>query len=288
MTATRPIDPDLTRHLAALPTARVLYTDLDGTLLGPRGSLLTGPDGFPSARAAQALVDAARAGLVIVPVSGRRRSQLENDARLLGLRNCIAEAGSVIVRDGTVRYEWGACPRDLAETPHDAMLAAGAVKALLDAFPGQLRHFEPWHLDREGGHLFHGLVDVVEANAVLADAACPWAYLVDNGATGGWPGRRVRAYHLLPLGVGKAVAVADDLVARGLVPEEAAACGDSLEDLTMAAAVATYFLVANGHGDGGEHVFRVRGAMGDGFADAVAALLEAPRSRSSAYSSNPV
>jgi hypothetical protein len=253
----------------------VLYTDLDGTLLAPHGSLLTGPDGRPSARAAGALVDAARAGLVVVPVSGRRRSQLQNDARLMGLRNCIAEAGGVIVRDGAVRYEWGACPRDLAPTPHDAMSAAGAVKALLDAFPEQLRHYEPWHLDREGGHLFHGLVDVAEANAVLADAGCGWAYLVDNGATGGWPGRRVRAYHLLPRGVGKAVAVADDLVARGLDRTEAAACGDSLEDLTMATAVATYLIVANGHGDIGEHVFRLPAAMGDGFADAVSALLSA-------------
>ncbi|MBA2529358.1 MAG: HAD hydrolase family protein, partial [Euzebyales bacterium] len=76
----------LRSHLRALPPARVVYTDLDGTLLGPGGSLLTGPDGRPSARAATALVRAAEAGLTVVPVSGRRRQQLVNDARLLGLR----------------------------------------------------------------------------------------------------------------------------------------------------------------------------------------------------------
>lgn len=266
---------ELAAHLAGLAPVRVCYTDLDGTLLGPGGSLLHGPDGHPSARAAQALARADEAGLTIVPVSGRRRGQLENDARLMGLRDCVAEAGGAILRDGTLSYEWGECPQDLAANPHDALVAAGAVDALLDAFAGDLRHYEPWHEGREAGHLLHGLVDVDEAAAVLSEAGCPWAYLVDNGATGGWPGRQVRAYHLLPRGVGKAAAVADDLAARGLAPEEAAACGDSLEDLTMARVVGTYVMVANGHGDIGEGIFRVPGAMGHGFADTVDALLAA-------------
>lgn len=264
---------DLAAHLRARPAVQVLYTDLDGTLLGPGGSLLHGPDGRPSLRAAEALVRAAEAGVQVVPVSGRRRWQLENDARLLGVRDCIAEAGSVIVRGGEVWYEWGECPRHLADNPHDALVAAGATAALAEAFPDDLRHYEPWHEGREGGHLYHGLVDVAEANAVLAEAGCGWAYLVDNGATGGWPGRQVRAYHLLPRGVGKAAAVADDLRTRGLEPDEAVAIGDSLEDLTMAAAVGTYLQVANGHGDIAERVFRLPGAMGHGVADAVAAVL---------------
>lgn len=270
-------DRDLLAHLGALPPVRILYTDLDGTLLGPEGSLLTAPDGRPSLRAAGALVMAASAGITVVPVSGRRRGQMATDVRLLGLSDYIAEAGGAIARDGEVTYEWGSCPRDLAANPHDAMVAAGAVDALLDRFAGHLRHYEPWHREREAGHLLHGLVDVDEASAVLAAAGCPWAYLVDNGATGGWPGRQVRAYHLLPRGVGKATAVADDLAARGLHGAQAAACGDSLEDLEMARVVGTYFLVANGHGDIGERVFRMPGAMGDGVADAVDAVLAATR-----------
>lgn len=270
---------DLALHLRAVPPVRVLYTDLDGTLLGPRGSVLTGPDGRPSTRAVSALVDAAGAGLSVVPVSGRRREQLANDARLLGLDDCIAETGGVIVRAGQVHYEWGECPRGVADNPHDTMLKTGAVDALLRVFGNDLRHYEPWHRGREGGHLFHGLVDTGAAGAVLTAAGCGWAYLVDNGATGGWPGRRVRAYHLLPRGVGKAVAVADDIAERGLEPGQAAAVGDSLEDLTMAASVGTFVMVANGHGDIGGNVFRVDGAMGDGFADAVAALLAAAERR---------
>jgi phosphoglycolate phosphatase len=266
---------DLETHLAELPPAEVLYTDIDGTLLGPDGSLLSGPDGRPSARAAEALVGAAAAGLTVVPVSGRRRPQLATDVRLMGLRDFIAEAGAVVVRDGEVSYEWGACPRDLATNPHDALVAAGAVDALLQTFADDLRHYEPWHREREGGHLFHGLVDVRRANALLEDIGCGWAYLVDNGATGGWPGRQVRAYHLLPQRVGKAAAVADDLVARALQPQQAAACGDSLEDLRMAEVVGTYVIVENGHGEPGGNVFRVAGSMGHGFARAVEALLAA-------------
>jgi hypothetical protein len=228
---------------------------------------------MPSARAAQALVDAAAAGIAVVPVSGRAMPQLRNDARLMGLHDCIGEAGAVIVRDGQTRYEWGACPPHLADNPHDALIVSGAVDALLDAFAGDLRHYEPWHRGREGGHLFHGLVDVEAADTLLADVGCGWAYLRDNGATGGWSGRAVRAYHLLPRGVGKAPAISDDLAARGLEAAQAAAIGDSREDLTMAPAVGAFFLVANGHAAAGHRVIRTPGAMGEGFADAVAAVL---------------
>lgn len=262
----------LSAALEALPPIEVLYTDLDNTLLGPEGSLLTGPDGSPSARAAEALTAAARGGVTVVPVSGRAMPQLRNDVRLLGLHDCIGEAGAVVVRDDQTRYEWGECPRTAAN-PHDAMLAGGAVSALLDAFGSDLRLYEPWHRGREGGHLLHGLVDTTRADEVLAEAGCGWAHLKDNGATGGWPGRAVRAYHLLPRGVGKAPAVADDVAARGLRPECVAAVGDSFEDLTMAPEVGVFFLVANGHGDIGPGIVRTPGAMGHGFADAVDAIL---------------
>jgi phosphoglycolate phosphatase len=261
----------LASHLAALPAVRVVYTDLDGTLLGPGGSLLTGPDGRPSARAAAALVDAASAGVVVVPVSGRRRLQLQHDARLLGLDSCIAEAGTVIVRGGAVHFEWGQSPRGVGETPHDALVEAGALAALVDAFGTQLCLYEPWHLDREGSVLLRGRVDVAEADAVLAAAGCGWARLVDNGSVG----RNLRAYHLLPRGVGKAEAVTDDLRDRGVPPSAAAAVGDSEEDRRMADVVGTYVRVANGHGADGSNVFVAPGANGDGFADAVEALLAA-------------
>lgn len=259
-------------RLAALPPTQVLYTDVDGTLVGPDGSLLTGPDGRPSLRAARALVDAADAGIAVVLMSGRRRPQLETDARMLGLSGCVAEAGTVLVRDGVVTYEWGNCPRDVAATPRETIEKSGALGLLLEAFAGDLRPYEPWDHDREGGHLLHGRIDTDRANALLAEHDLDWARVLDNGATGGWPGRDVRAYHLVPNGVGKATGVAADRSARGVETAAAAAVGDSPEDATTASEVGVYFQVANGHG-GGEDTVVTPGAMGDGFSQAVGALL---------------
>lgn len=272
------VDAAATR-LARLPTPRILYADVDGTLVGPGGSLLTDPRGNPSTRAASALVDAARAGLLVVLVSGRQHWLLQQSARLLGLSDCIAEAGVVVVRDGVKSFAWGACPPELGATPYEAIEKAGAVSLLLDAFPGDLRPYEPWDRHREGGHLLHGLIDVPRANELLTTNGLGWAQVIDNGATGGWPGRAVRAYHLIPAGVGKAGSVAEDLRRRGIDPAAAAAVGDSPEDATMAAEVGIYFQVANGHEHAGDGAIVTPGAMGDGFAEAVAALLGAMEDR---------
>lgn len=260
-------------RLSELPATRVVYTDFDGTLLGPGGSLLTAADRRPSARAARALVDAARAGITVVPVSGRRRSQLWHESRLLGLRDCIAEAGGVIVRDGAATLEWGRTPRGLADTPHDALVRSGAQQLLLSTYRTDLRLYEPWHTDRETTTLFHGLIDVEEANRLLRDAGLGWSHVIDNGRTGGWPERSVRAYHLAPRGIGKATAVADDLAGRGLTTGEAVAIGDSTEDATMGREVGAYFRVANGHDHPHIDALVTPGAMGEGFADAIDALL---------------
>lgn len=267
-------DDALEHHLAGLPPVRIVYTDLDGTLLGRHGSVLADPDGRPDGSAAQALVLAAEAGILAVAVSGRRASSLQHDARLLGLDGAIAEVGTVIIRDGAHHHRWGEAPRDLGATPRDALDAAGALEVLLGAFGGQLRTYQPWDAGREGGHLLHGLVDVALADACLASAGVGWACLVDNGAAGGWDGRPdAHAYHLIPRGVGKASAIADDLVHRGIPPEAAVAVGDSVEDLTMAAVVGTYAFVADGHGEEGGNRFRTAGRAGAGVLEAVRAAI---------------
>src|SRR5207244_4940820 len=69
----------------------VLFTDVDGTLVGHGGSLFADLSGAPTLAAAEALVAAHRAGLEIVPVSGRTQWQLHELGRLLGLRSAVAE-----------------------------------------------------------------------------------------------------------------------------------------------------------------------------------------------------
>ena len=262
----------LPTHLRRMPPIRVIYTDLDGTLLGAGGSVLADATGAPSDAAASALVRARRAGVTVVPVTGRNHSGLADDCRLLGLHDYIAEAGTLVMRDDVVEHRWGDAPRDGGGTPRDALRRAGALDALLRHF-ADLEIFARYDEGRIGEYLLRGRADVHEADRVLARAGASWARLVDNGATHGPPG--TRAYHLLPRGTGKALAVRDDLRVRGLEPEQALAVGDSVEDLTMAAEVGTYVQVANGHGAlTAAHCFGVDQAMSEGFAAAVTAALD--------------
>lgn len=266
----------LLAHLRTMPPVEVVYTDLDGTLLGAGGSVLADADGAPSLEAVEALVAVARAGIAVVAVSGRRATTLGHDARLLGLDGAIAEVGTVIIRDGVHHVRWGECPRDLGDTPRAALEAAGALAVLLGAFGDDLRTYRPWDEGREGGYLLHGRIDTAVADERLDAAGIGWARVVDNGRTGGWPGRDdAHAYHLVARGVGKAAALAEDLADRGLEPAQALAVGDSLEDQTMAEAVGTYVIVGNGHGDPGPTRFRVEGRNGAGVAQAVRAALAA-------------
>ena len=55
---------------------RCLYVDLDGTLLGPDASLLTGADDGFSLLGARALEACARAGVEVVIYSGRKQSSV--------------------------------------------------------------------------------------------------------------------------------------------------------------------------------------------------------------------
>ena len=79
---------------------RALYTDLDGTLLGDRASLLRDGEGGFSLLGARALEACHRAGVEVVLYSGRRRDQLFGDARLLGVESYVFEAGSGLVVSG--------------------------------------------------------------------------------------------------------------------------------------------------------------------------------------------
>lgn len=253
---------NLAGHLAALPPTAVLYVDLDGTLLGRRGSLLHTVDGRPTAVGAEALVAVYRAGVTVVPVSGRRARDLAQDARILGLADHIAELGAVVVRDGVQTYVWGACPRGLGSTPREALLAAGALDVVLRL--GGLEVADPWDEGREGGVLLRGRIELEWAAAELDAAGIGWAQLVDNGGS-----RHLRSYHLVPRGVGKAGAVADDLEARGFDPAAAVAVGNSPEDATVARAVGTYVSVERVPGV----PLVTSGRQVEGFAEVVAALL---------------
>jgi phosphoglycolate phosphatase len=228
---------------------RVLYADLDGTLLGPGGSLFWDAEKRPTNLGARAVEACLRADVELVLMSGRGRHSLSEDARLFGQTSYIYEAGACVVLDGEEHWLTG----DLMPggvSIHDQITATGAPALLLEHYAGRLEYHDPWAAGREVSHLFRGLIDAFEAAELLAHNGIGGLRIVDNGvvhrhspALESLP--QVRAYHLVPEGAAKASGLAFHLRARGLERADAFAVGDSREDLSCAPHVATFWLVAN-------------------------------------------
>jgi hydroxymethylpyrimidine pyrophosphatase-like HAD family hydrolase len=241
--------------MSARTRCRCLYVDLDGTLLGRRASLLHDGSGAVSIDGVRAVQACLRAGVEVVVMSGRRRAQVFEDARLLGQDSFIFEAGACVVlgADWLLGGEEHWLTGELV--PGELSIAeqierSGAPELLLERYVGRLEYHAPWHVAREVSHPFRGLVDAAEVDALLIAHGHSDLRLVDNGVVN----RRspalaelehVRGYHLLPAGASKAAAVALHRRARGYAREETLAVGDSREDLACAAHVETFWLVAN-------------------------------------------
>jgi phosphoglycolate phosphatase len=236
-------------------SVRCLYLDLDGTLLGRRASLLHDGDGNVSLEGVRAIQACLRAGVEIVLMSGRRRAQVHEDARLLGQDSFIFEAGACVVLGadwqlgGEEHWLTGELmPGELSIA--EQIERSGAPELLLERYVGRLEYHEPWHVAREVSHPFRGLVDAGEVDALLAQHGHANLRFVDNGVVN----RRspalaelehVRGYHLVPAGASKAAAVAFHRQVRGYAREETFAVGDSREDLACAEHVGAFWLVAN-------------------------------------------
>ena len=230
---------------------RCLYVDMDGTLLGPNASLLTGADGGFSSLGVRALEACARAGAEVVIYSGRRQGSVFDAARLIGSSAYIFELGCGLVVDGEL--EWltdGVVPDAERGSIYDQIEARGAPAMLLDAFAGKLEYHTPWSTGREVSHLFRGNVDLDEVASALEAAGLHGLRLVDNGVIhaaseqmAGLP--VIHAYHLIPAGASKARGVARHMQARGYAPEDCIAAGDSRGDMEAATVVGAFWLVAN-------------------------------------------
>jgi hydroxymethylpyrimidine pyrophosphatase-like HAD family hydrolase len=230
-------------------SARCLYLDLDSTLLGRGASMLHDGEGNVTIDGVRAVQACLRAGVEVVLMSGRRRAQVMEDARLLGQDSYIFEAGACVVLDGEEHWLTGELlPGELSIA--EQIERSGAPALLLERYAGRLEYHEPWHVQREVSHLFRGLVDAAEVDRVLVEHGHGNLRLVDNGVV-----RRrspalaalahVRGYHLVPRGASKVGAVALHRRARGYERADTFAVGDSREDLACAAEVDVLWLVAN-------------------------------------------
>jgi hypothetical protein len=230
---------------------RCLYVDLDGTLLGPGGSLLRGTGGGWSSLSVRALEACFRADVEVVLYSGRRQSSVFEASRVIGSSAYVFELGCGVVIDGEL--EWltdGVVPCDERGSIYDQIEESGAPAMLLERFGDRLEYHTPWSRGREVSHLFRGSVDLAEVTRMLDEAGLGWLRMVDNGVVVAhaeqMPGLPlVRAYHLIPAGASKARAVARHMQARGYAEADCIAVGDSREDMDAATVVGRFWLVAN-------------------------------------------
>jgi phosphoglycolate phosphatase len=225
-----------------MPPLRALYVDLDNTLLGRGASIFHDGEGNLTNLGMRAIEACHRAEVEVVLMSGRRRAQVMEGARLLGGRAYIFESGAAVV-DGPDE-EWLTEPflPGEGQTVFDQLTATGAPHLLLARYAGELEYHDPWHVGREVSHLFRGAIDAMDADALLHEQGHVNLRLVDNGAI---DREGLRAYHLVPRGASKGRAVARHMQVRGYAAAECIAVGDSREDLSAAEAVGTCWVVAN-------------------------------------------
>jgi hydroxymethylpyrimidine pyrophosphatase-like HAD family hydrolase len=248
---------------------RIVYTDLDGTMVGPRGSFWHSAARDLTAEPATALLELHRSGIPLVLVSGRTPDQLVEAARIFAADGAIAELGATVSWDGgrECRQLTGELPAEHdGRTPMEVMADLGVVDELIAAHPGRLEWHAPWHATHDTDALLRGWVDPVAVDAWLAQRGLGWLTLNDNGAIQRTSRMTLapdpappRVYHLMPRGISKGAALAWDLERRGIDPADAVAIGDSVSDLDMAPAVGRLWITANG-------------AAVDGMADRIAAV----------------
>lgn len=234
----------------------VLYTDLDGTLLGEDGSLLKTYSGSFTSKAAESIVALHLAGGRLVIVSGRNELQLFEAARLLSFHDFIAEIGSVIHYDRGREVEFlnkKLIPEEAKkfETLIDFLNFHRIPEKIMESFPGLIEPHEPWGANRKHTFLFRGyassnqIEDIPgEINLYLKKHGLSWLNLIDNGTV-----RRKgilkdidaspRAYHLAPVGISKASAVARH--SKRFKGAKLYAMGDSAADLQMTNYVNRFF-----------------------------------------------
>lgn len=284
-----------------LRRTKILYTDIDGTVLGKRGCLLIDSNNQPSANTAMAIVEANLCpDLDIVPCTGRSVTQLIEISRLCGWNDFIGEAGAVRSywhADKGIReniYNTPSWSADLQatmtpdNTPLDIINASGAMELLFDAFAGQIEYHSPWNVNRQATNVLRGRVDTAQANTLFADLDIPIT-LVENGVIA--PSAHtliesdepIRAYHLTPTGATKGLAIKADLERRGLRKDEALMVGDGMADLECGPEVSAIFMLQNSMRapqmkealSAMPNAYLMESSQGDGWSQLVRAILSA-------------
>lgn len=298
------------QHVTALPDdlrerlARIrhIITDTDNTMIS-HGQALAASDGTPSWRLAQALVELRKAGVDVIPCTGRNRAMIREDVRILGLGGWIGEMGGVLCLNEGASSDWryftAQMPFDPQshKTPHDVIMETGVVDRMLERWYDCLEFYNDnavGYQYREVTVALRGAVLEDEAQAMLDETGLP-LYLADNGFVSRISGasilpsfeggkvQDVHTYHITPRGLDKGSATQRYIELMGWDPAEVLACGDSPADCAMAPYVGTFLMMSNGITNpkaqaalaGIDNAFVSAAAATDGFCLAAEALLKA-------------
>ena len=243
-----------------------VISDADGTML-TGGKATVDSSGRPSPELVQTLVELQRAGISVIPCTGRNRAMIQEDARLLGLGGWIAEMGGIVCTRQSSQPEWhyfcGSMPYDPAcgKTPHDIIWETGVIDQILERWAGRI---EPYH-DNGIGYEYRevtvglrGSVDEQELQDMLDVCGLP-LYLSDNGMVERITGtttlscdrnhpQGVHTSHITPAGVSKKTGTLRFMELAGLEPDEVLGAGDSPADCAIADACGLFLFMSNGLG----------------------------------------
>ena len=249
-----------------LRKVRYVITDADGTMFtGAKATVNTA--GEPSAELVETLVELTKAGVGVIPCTGRNRAMIQEDARVLGFPGWIAEMGGVLCTRQSSNPEWhyftGTMPYDEAsgKTPHDVICETGVIDEVLARWPG---HLETYH-DNGIGFEYREVTVALRGDApeddiqdMLDHSGLP-LYLSDNGMVDHISGASelvcdharpegIHTYHITPAGVSKGSGILRFIELAGLEPDEVLGAGDSPADCVIADAVGTFLFMCNGLG----------------------------------------
>ena len=247
-----------------LRRVKYVISDADGTMFtGAKATVNTA--GEPSAELVQVLVELQKAGVSVIPCTGRNRAMIQEDARVLGMPGWIAEMGGVVCTRQSSNPEWHYFTGDMpyeegcGKTPHDVICETGVIDEMLERWAGKLETYHDNGIGyeyREVTVALRGAVPEEELQDMLDACGLP-LYLSDNGMVSRISGETtldcdrdhpqgIHTYHITPAGVSKGTGIVRFVELAGLDPDEVLGAGDSPADCVIADAVGTFLFMCNG------------------------------------------
>ncbi len=272
-----------------LSDLKVIYTDLDGTLLNDRGSFIRDYKNNYYFDVINLLTGLEDRNIDVVPVSGRNAYQLRCNVQMMGLRNYIAELGSELIYNlGERVYNTFDTNGHIYDTVNGGKDLIKIIELFKKAFPGKIESKIEWSRQRKYSALFFGEIDIDMANSLLRSNGYEGLVIVNNGFSSlmelDIDVERLNIYMLIPVGINKSSGVKLDKKIRNFNTENCIALGDSIEDLKMAGQVKYCFLMGNAlenkkYMSSGElikydNVYVADGIMNRGWVEVIEYLLE--------------